>query len=75
MTFVVDSNIKIKEQKEKYNRKVSHIRLSFEAEDLKYLIVENENDILELIEHLDYAKNSYSNDIRNRLGSRILTIL
>ena len=72
--FVAISNIKTKPQKEAYNQKVSHIRLSFEPEDIKYLFVENEDDILEVIRHLDYAKSRYGDDIRKRLVSRILTV-
>jgi len=73
--FVAISNIKTKSQKEAYNKKVSHIRLSFEPEDIKYLFVENEDDIMELINHLDYAKSRYDRDTRKRLVSRILTVV
>jgi hypothetical protein len=72
--FVAISNITTKKQKEEYNKKVAHIKLTFEPDDIKYLFVENENDISELIDHLDYAKSKYSNDIRRRLASRILTV-
>ncbi len=72
--FVAISNITTQRQKDEYNSKVAHIKLSFEPDDIKYLFVETENDISELIDHLDYAKSKYSNDIRRRLASRILTV-
>jgi len=72
--FVAISNIKTKSQKELYNQKVSHLKLSFEPEDIKYLFVENEDDIIELINHLDYAKSRYDSVTRKRLVSRILTV-
>ena len=72
--FVAISNIKTKKQKEEYNKKASHIKLSFQPDDIKYLIVEKDKDITELINHLDYAKSRYNPTIRRRLASRILTI-
>ncbi len=72
--FVAISNIKTNKQKEKYNQKISHIRLTFKPDDIKYLIVEKESDIIELINHLDYAKSRFNPEIRRRLTSRILTV-
>ncbi len=72
--FVAISNIKTKSQKKLYNNKLSHLRLSFEPEDIKYLFVENEDDIMELINHLDYAKSKYGPGTRRRLVSRILKV-
>lgn len=72
--FVAISNIASDKQKKEYNRKISHIRLSFQPEDIKYLFVEKESDITELIDHLDYAKSKYSPEIRRKLASRILTV-
>lgn len=72
--FVAISNITTQQQKDKYNEKVSHISLSFEPDDIKYLFVEKEDDISELIEHLDYAKSKFTNEIRRKLASRIITV-
>jgi hypothetical protein len=72
--FVAISNIKTKKEKDKYNQKVSHIKLSFQPDDIKYLIVEKDSDINELIDHLDYAKSRFSPTILKRLASRILTV-
>ncbi len=72
--FVAISNISTKKQKEEYNSKISHIRLTFQPDDIKYLFVEKESDITELIDHLDFAKSRFSPEIRRKLASRILTV-
>ena len=72
--FVAISNINTNKQKEKYNSRISHIRLTFKPDDIKYLFVEKESDITELIDHLDYAKSRFNPEIRRRLASRILTV-
>lgn len=71
--FVAISNITTHEQKVHYNNKINHIKLSFTPEDIKYLIVESEDDITELINHLQNAKKHFNLEVRNRLASRILT--
>lgn len=71
--FVGISNIRTKQQKSDYNNKVSHIRLNFNPDDIKYLVVEKDSDISELINHLHFAKKGYDKETRNRLASRILT--
>lgn len=72
--FVGISKIRTKQQKREYNEKVSHIRLRFEPDDIKYLIVESDTDISELIQILHQAKNRYNEEIRNKLASRIMTV-
>ena len=53
--------------------KVCHIKLHFQPDDIKYLIVERDNDINPLIAHLKIAKVGFPNDMVDRLSSRILT--
>lgn len=72
--FVGISNIKTKQQKDSYNAKVDHIRLKFQPDDIKYLVVEKDTDISDLINHLHIAKNRFNDETRNRLASRILTV-
>jgi len=72
--FVAISNISTKKQKEEYNKKISNIKLSFQPDDIKYLFVERESDITELINHLDYAESRFDSEILKKLTSRILTI-
>ena len=61
------------EKKAELNLKVSHLKLSFQADDIKYLIVEHDSEIDDLISHLDNAKVHYDNKTKRRLASRILT--
>ena len=60
-------------QKSNFNRKVSHIKLHFQPDEIKYLIVEKDKDINPLISHLRVAKIGFSDDTVDRLSSRILT--
>lgn len=71
--FVAKSNIKTKKQKENYNKKIEHVKLSFEPDDIKYLIVEKEEDIQPLITHVFNVKGRFTQETKNRLVSRILT--
>lgn len=73
-TFVGISNIRTKQQKDLYNSKVEQIKLTFKPDDIKYLVVENEADITDLINHLHFAKHKFNDETRNRLASRILTV-
>ena len=72
--FVAISKIRTSEQKAGYNEKVSHLRLSFQPDDIKYLIVEKDSDITDLIRHLQNVKGRFDTETRSRLSSRILTI-
>jgi hypothetical protein len=71
--FVAITNIKTKKQKKEYNKKIDHIRLSFKPNDIKYLIIDNDEEIIELIRHLRDVKSPFDQDTVDRLSSRILT--
>ena len=73
LAFIPIHRIYTEQQKKNYNKTVSHLKLNFEPDDIKYLIVETENDINALIRHLKQAKNRFSADTIDRLASRILT--
>lgn len=73
LPFVSISKISTAEQKREFNRKVSHLRLQFQPDDIKYLIVERDSDITNLIHHLESVKGRFDRDTRSRLASRILT--
>lgn len=47
--------------------------LGFEPEDIRYLIIERDEERLPLIQHLETVKCRYSESTRRRLASRILT--
>lgn len=71
--FVPIHEIRTKEKKAFYNNLVSHMRLHFQPDDIQYLIVENDNEINDLINHLRSVKNRFRPEIIERLSSRILT--
>lgn len=49
-------------------------RLEFEPNDIKYVIIKDESEIREFVEHLRYAKQKkYSSEDIDRLTTRILT--
>jgi hypothetical protein len=71
--FIPISRIKIKEEKNRYNQDIGHIKLHFVPDDINYLIVDNDKDINPLIRHLRNVKNRFDQDTIERLTSRILT--
>lgn len=73
LSFVPIKKIKTSQQKSSFNQKVAHLRLSFQPDDIKYLIVDKDRDINSLISHLKNVKNRFSADTIDRLSSRILT--
>jgi hypothetical protein len=73
LSFVPIDRIESSSQKSYYNQKVSDIKLHFTPDDIKYLIVEKDSDIDELISHLRVAKIHFTKETIDRLSSRILT--
>ena len=50
-------------------------RLSFNADDIKYIIIEKESEINEMIKALRVIKGiRYNSDTIDRLASRIITV-
>lgn len=73
LAFVPIDQIKTLEQKTQFNHKASHLRLNFQPDDIKYLIVEKDQDINDLITHLRLVKERFSFNTVERLTSRVLT--
>jgi hypothetical protein len=48
-------------------------RLSFDPDDIKYIIVSKEEEILPMIKNLEKIKEKYDNDTVQRLTSRIIS--
>jgi len=71
--FVPLDAIKTEQKKNELNDSIRDVILHFEPEDIRYLIVERDNEISELINHLMHVKQRFSTDTLNRLKSRILT--
>lgn len=73
LPFISIEKIRTPQQKSSFNKKVSHLRLNFQPDDIKYLVVEKESDINALINHLRQAKSKFSYETVDKLASRILT--
>jgi hypothetical protein len=71
--FVPIDKIQTSQQKTAFNKKVSHLLLNFQPDDIKYLIVEKDSDINSLINHLRQAKSRFPYETVDKLASRILT--
>lgn len=55
--------------------KLASLRLGFEVKDIKYIIIDNDNEISEFINHLRKAKgNKYTLEEVEKLTTRILTV-
>jgi len=72
--FVPIDDINTSKKKQVLNQKISHIQLFFEPEDIKYLIVKEDSERLELLDHLEHVKRHFNPSVRRRLASRILTV-
>jgi len=72
-SFVPKEWLSTKQDKQYVNQLVSDYRLRFHADDIKYIIINNDNEISELISHLEKYKSHYDENTRRRLASRILT--
>ncbi len=67
--FLSDDNKKIA-----LNSTVAHLRLQFQAEDIRYIIIRRDNQISGLIKYLEKVKGGkYDENTIQRLQSRILT--
>lgn len=72
--FLQSTLISTPQEKAEYNQQLNHLKLSFQPDDIKYLIVKAEKDIDGLIEHLQQVKGGiFTPEIVSRLSSRILT--
>lgn len=60
-------------QKQGLNASIAHLKLKFQPEDIRCLIVEHDRERIELIDHLESVKSRFREDTRRRLASRILT--
>ncbi len=72
--FLLEEDYNSPEKKQSANRKLSNERLFFNANEIMYLIVKNDDDISELISHIRTVKGkNYSMDEIDRLTTRIIT--
>lgn len=67
-------NYKTADEKNKLNNSINSLRLNFEPNDIKYIIIERESEISEFLEILKKSKgNKYVYDDVERLMTRIIT--
>lgn len=72
--FLLEKDYNTMEKKHIANQKLSNERLYFNANDIMYLIVKNDDDIAELISHIRTVKGkNYSMEEIDRLTTRIIT--
>ena len=72
MPFLPISYIDTATKKTNWNRRINHA-LSFQPDDIRYLIVKNDNDIDQLLGYLQKVKSRFPEETIRRLSSRILT--
>lgn len=61
--------------KEQLNQRVNHIRLEFEPEDISYIIVNDDKELVPLINHIKVVKgDGFTANVVSRLQSRIITV-
>lgn len=63
-----------KKGKDIANAEIASLRLNFDPDDIKYIIIKSDDEIREFVDHLRYAKgDKYSQTQVERLTTRILT--
>jgi len=72
-TFLPHDRLTTDNGKATANGRIDHLRLNFEPDDIKYLIVERDDERLDLIQHLEAVKGRFDDGTRRHLASRILT--
>jgi hypothetical protein len=72
--FVNINLIRTSADKNRFNQQANHVRLSFNPDDIMYLVVENDDEIEPLIDHLQIVKQHFTPTMIKKLTSRILTV-
>jgi hypothetical protein len=57
----------------KYNSRVKQLKLSFEPDDIRYIIIKNDDEILSMVDELQRIKKKYSYEAVQKLLTRIIT--
>lgn len=74
LPFVPISRIRTKSDKARYNNSISHLRLDFKPNDIKYIITKDDSEILTIVNHLKNVKGRFSPDEITQLQTRIITV-
>lgn len=73
--YLIDDHDDYKTHKEKYNSKISHLRLKFSPDDISYVIIKNDSEITEFVRYLETTKGKkYTLEQIRRLTTRIFTV-
>lgn len=73
--YFIDKHDDYLKYKDKYNSKLSSLRLKFTPDDITYIIIKKDSEIIEFIRLLESAKGKkFSLDQIRRLTTRILTV-
>ena len=59
LPFVPISRIRTKSDKARYNNSISHLRLDFKPNDIKYIIIKDDSEILTIVNHLKMLKGDF----------------
>jgi hypothetical protein len=74
LNFLMAQEFNTPEKREAANAAIfDYDRLSFDPDDIKYIIVSKEEEILPMIKNLEKIKEKYDNDTVQRLTSRIIS--
>lgn len=72
MGFLQMSAVDTAAKKRLWNRRIIY-KLSFQPDDIRYIIVKNDDDIDQMLRYLRRVKSRYNEETIHRLSSRILT--
>jgi hypothetical protein len=73
LPFVAIEKMNSARKKENLNSGISHLPLEFQPEDIRYLIIDQDEERVDLIRHLQVAKSRFDERTKRRLASRLLT--
>ena len=72
--FMKMPDFKNKDYRDAQNKKLKSKRLSFQPNDIKYIIVKKESEILNMVSKLWKLKEKYNPDVKNILQTRIISM-
>lgn len=75
LKYVPLDELKVEKWKERWNNKIQKMVLKFHPDDIRYIIVKDDEEIVLMVEKLTCMKESdgYTRDVVQRLCSRVLT--
>lgn len=71
--FLSETEFQNERVRENEEKKIESYKLTFEPDNIKYIIIDNEDEISKMIPKLKEVKNKYSHSTVEKLVSRIIT--